>query len=272
LLAHRPRLACVSDEELSAIVAAARRAWPALDIEAAAFVLHLAQRIPADAESLTELHTADLYLACGCALGDPRAIHAFDLSQLSHVDGAVARVSGARDFIDEVRQRLRERLLVGSPPRIASYSGKGALTAWVRIAATRLALNLARESHPGDEHDALGELRGGADPERDAIVREHRSVVELAFRAAFAGLDADARRLLRLHYVKGVSLEEIGRRRRVDRSTASRRLAAVREQLLAETRRELEARIPTLTASSRDSLLQALRTRLDFSLESILGS
>ena len=46
-----------------------------------------------------------------------------------------------------MRQRLRERLFVGSdgePARLASYSGRGPLGTWVRIAAIRLALNLRR--------------------------------------------------------------------------------------------------------------------------------
>jgi len=270
LTARRPTLAAVSEAELTALVAAAKQAWPAVGLDDATFVAHLAERLP-DGDDATRalgaVHASDLYLACACAQRNPEAIAAFERTQLGRIDGAVAQIDAAPDFVDEVRQRLRERLLVGTHPRIASYSGSGGLAGWVRVAATRVALNLVRETRHARPAPEPG---SPSDPEREAIRRQHRAEVEAAFRAAFTALDDDERALLRLHYLDGVSLGEIGRRCGVDRSTASRRLAAVRQRLLAQTGVELERLIPALTPASRDSLMLALRTRLDFNLDSIL--
>jgi hypothetical protein len=41
---------------------------------------------------------------------------------------------------DELRQTLRVRLLAGPSPKIASYKGSGPLSGWVRVVATRIAL------------------------------------------------------------------------------------------------------------------------------------
>jgi RNA polymerase sigma-70 factor len=138
----------------------------------------------------------------------------------------------------------------------------------VRVVALRTALNLQREAA------ARGRLRAQPEPvgdlEHELMQRRYRDDVQAAFRTAFIGLDDTARQLLRWHYLEGASLEEIGRRQAVDRSTASRRVASLRRHLMEETRRELERRIPAISSASRDSLLMALRSQLDFSLESIL--
>jgi RNA polymerase sigma-70 factor (ECF subfamily) len=271
LIAIRPGLAAIGDDELALLVATARSCWPAIPIDDETFIAHLAERLPEGEDALRALRSvqaADLYLACGCARGLPEAITAFERTQMQRIDGAVERVDARRDFVDEVRQRLRERLLVGAPPRIASYSGSGSLAGWVRIAATRLALNLLRDMPPVADEESPPS--SASDPERELMRGQHRHSVEAAFRAAFAQLDDDDRALLRLHYVDGVSLQELGRRQGVDRSTASRRLATVRDRLLTQTHLELQQLIPGLTPTSRDSLMVALRTQLDLSLDSLL--
>ena len=52
----------------------------------------------------------------------------------------MARIDSSSQFVDEVKQGLRERLLVGPPPRIAEYSGSGPLGGWLRVVSVRLAI------------------------------------------------------------------------------------------------------------------------------------
>ncbi len=271
LIATRPALTTVGEDELAALVDSARSAWPTIPLDDATFIAHLAERLPEGDEgvrALRAIHGADLYLACGCARGLAEALTAFERTHIQRIDGAVARIDARAEFVDEVRQRLRERLLVGAPPRNSSYSGSGSLAGWVRVAATRTALNLVREMPPAADEKSAPGLVG--DPERELMRGQHRDAVEAAFRAAFAQLDEEERALLRLHYVDGISIQELGRRQGVDRSTASRRLTMVRDRLLAHTRADLLQRIPGLTATSGDSLMVALRTQLDLNLDSLL--
>jgi RNA polymerase sigma-70 factor (ECF subfamily) len=260
------------EQRLAALIGAARQAFPTIDLDAAVFLAHLAEHLPSDldaAQAVDEIHGNDLYLACACARGIPEAIAVFEREHLSAVANAVARIDRSPHFLDEVRQRLRERLLVGQRPRIADYNGSGPLGGWVRVTAIRVALNTVRESNRVDG-DSLPSIPGNAeDPELGAIHGQYRAEVEAALKAAVGRLGANDRELLRLHYLDKVSFERIARLKNVDPTTISRRIAATRRFLLAETRRELE-RLTAITPGSRDSLLLALRSQINISLESLL--
>src|SRR5262249_3528612 len=153
----------------------------------------------------------------------------------------------ARDSADEVRQRLRERLLVASgdgPPRIGQYSGRGALGAWVRVAALRVASNLARGER---EHDTLddGALAGNfaAVPELPVLESRSRGAFRAAFRAAFAALEPGERTLLKLHFVDGLSVRKLIPILGVSSATVGRRLLAAQARLGERVLSELSSRV-----------------------------
>src|SRR5262245_24377427 len=65
---------------LEAIGAAGRAAWPGVEVASDALAAYLAERAPDQTEPLAALRamqTTDLYLACGCARGDAKAIAHF---------------------------------------------------------------------------------------------------------------------------------------------------------------------------------------------------
>jgi RNA polymerase sigma-70 factor (ECF subfamily) len=272
LLARHPQLAAPDLEaRLRALVESARSAWPTVALDDATFIAHVAAHLPEGdgaASALDALHSADLYLACACAQRLPSAIVAFEREHLARVEKTVRRIDSRRDFVDDVRQALRERLLVGAPARIAMYSGSGPLHGWVRVAGTRLALNTLRAAkRRADLHpDATPER----DLERDLVNGHYSAEVEVSFRKAFARLPEEYRELLRLHYLDGWTQERIAEQHRLDRSTLSRRLSAARRFLLSAARGELQRLVPAMTTASRDSLLMALRSQIDLNLESML--
>lgn len=90
-----------------------------------------------------------------------------------------------------------------------------------------------------------------------------------ALREAFQGLESQERNILRLHFLEGLSLNQIGAMYQVNKSTISRRMARARETLLGRTRERLE-QLLSLSASELDSLLELLGPRLDLSLASVL--
>ncbi|HEY4119195.1 MAG TPA: hypothetical protein VGM56_15115 [Byssovorax sp.] len=108
----------------------------------------------------------DLYLACACALGIDGAASRFEHKHGAVVDDALRRFKLSGDARSEAAQRLRTRLLVadaGERPRIATYSGRGELAAWVRAAATRLALNLLRAPRRDSSEELAQRLPSGVD-------------------------------------------------------------------------------------------------------------
>lgn len=260
------------EHELERLVAAGRAAWPDLALDDAAVVRHVAARCepwPAPAP-----HAADVYLACGCALGLAAAHAGLELRYLAKVPTYVARVTRRADVADEVRQALGERLLVprgDEPGRIVDYRGRGSLESWLRSAAVRLALNAERGDRrrrraTGAAADEA--LPVDADPELAYLRRRYRPALEGALREAMAALEPRDRVLLRLHHLERVGVHRIAISYGVHRATVSRWLVAAYRALLDEVRRLLRERLP-LSAPECDSLIRALQSGLDVALSGL---
>lgn len=223
-----------------------------------------------------EAHLADLFLSCACAAGDPAALRELDLTISSGVRRWVARIDNSPSFADDVAQALRERLLIGSTeggPQIAAYSGRGPLGGWLRVAAVRTALNQRTFSERTQAREAAAELSAtpSGDPELDFLREQHRASLEEALREAVQSLPRDDRTLLRLNLLDGLSTERLAALLKVHKATAARRLLKVREAVLLATRRLLADRL-RLNAREFDSLLGAVRSRLDLSLRDLFGT
>ena len=250
------------ETRLAGQLADAEARWPEVSVDRRRFVTHWAEQLGrADdvGAAMEQLHLSDLYLAFACAEGDTHALRYFG-TLLSSVAGAVRSVDGAPAFVDEILQRLRTRVLVpddGRSARILDYAGRGSLENWLRAGALRLALN-ARRAAPTAER-TLELLRGKYAAEFGSALRE-----------AFASLEPGERNVLRMHFLEGLSLNQIAAMYQVNKSTISRRMARAREILLERTRAQLE-RALSLPATELDSLLQQLGPRLDLSLSSVLN-
>jgi RNA polymerase sigma-70 factor, ECF subfamily len=266
------------EARLGEVMAEARAAWPDLRLEPASFVRYLGERLPADVEpevALGKAHASDLYLACGCAIADDRALRALEARFLSRVPGWVAAYQSTPAFVDEVRAALRERLLVShgdALPKITTYTGRAPLGAWLRIAAVRVAINLRRGKQPQPLPQEGGlELRDGAsDPELHLMKTHYRSEIEAAFRATLASLDRRWRTILRLYFLDGLTTAQIGAVYRVHPTTVSRWVADARRSIIEETRRQL-AQQARLGATSLTSVLQLVKSEIDVSIARYLG-
>ena len=202
-LAHvrgdRDRFDVVPDLEpvLENLVTSARRAWPALGVSAESFLAYLAERLPADENALQALaavHASDLFLACACTQGNPRALTAFDKHFVSALFIYLARADAFAAFGDEVKQLLRTRLLVaekGLLPSITSYSGRGPLAAWLRMTAARIAVDLRRaeRNHQPIDGSQHHEVRAASpDPELQYIKTRYREDFEKVFTSTLSSL------------------------------------------------------------------------------------
>src|SRR5438046_10681653 len=89
-------------------------AWPNINIAAETFGKDGTDRLePGEgATEAADLHVEDLYLACGCTLGLKEAVRALDERFLSQVGTFLSRIDRSSTFIDDVRQKLREKLLL----------------------------------------------------------------------------------------------------------------------------------------------------------------
>ncbi len=256
---------------------ATRSTWSTLAVVPERLLRALADRVPAKGDVTTwvdGVHAADVYLAHACASGDPRALAAFDATLLPEVAAYIARTDSSRELADEVRQLIRHRLLVaddaGKPPRIATYSGRGPLGAWLRMISVRTVLNLRRGNKRHASNDELDEHTTKApDPELDYIKARYRPLFREALEASLRELPAEQRNTLRLYFIDGLTLAEIGRLYRVHESTIARQMAKIRRDVLATTRRVLVER-HQLKAAEVDSFIGLAPSQLDLSLSRIL--
>jgi RNA polymerase sigma-70 factor (ECF subfamily) len=231
----------------------------------------------ADATALAALALEDLYLACAAAAGVEGAAAMFRTRHGATIRAAVGRVLQGADLA-EIEQQIFDVMLVGTvttPPKLVSYAGRAPLDRWLAVAAQRAALIWLREGR------AEGRARDGAAAEPDASAPVHPELAYLKerYRGDFARALAEAldrapereRALLRLHIVNGVSVEKIGKMYGVTQPTASRWLAAAREQLLDDMKASLG---PRLGVSSEElaSLAGLVASRLDLSLSVLLRS
>lgn len=267
------------EARLARVWEVAHAAWPGVTLEAPRFIAHLARHLSAESavEALERLHLGDLYLACACAQGVPAALAAFEARLLPEVDVALGRMKLPPATVDEVRQQLRQKMLVSTPEapaRLAAYPGTGPLVGWVRAAALWLALDQLRRG-AGDAHaddTALPFLvEPGDDPELAYLKTTYRAEFNAAFAQALTSLAPRQRNVLRLKYLDGLSIDQLGALYGVHRATAARWALSAQEALLAETRRLLTERL-RLTHSQLDSVLRLISSQIDVNLSRLLRS
>jgi RNA polymerase sigma-70 factor (ECF subfamily) len=258
---------------LERLVEESRAAWPELQIRAEEFVGYLAARVSPDQsirDALHSLHVTDLYLACGCANGNTKAIAALDAHYISKLVPTLSRKAERDD--DEVAQRLRVRTLVGdgqSRPRIASYSGRGPLGKWIRISATRLAVDLHRLAVPVFDA-AHGADATASDAERSYVVQRYGNEFAKALESALAKLTKRARTLLHLHFLEEVSVAEIAARQGVTPRTVQRRLAAAEKEIVKNLQSLVAQRLE-LSSAQVESLLPDVEAELVAVLQRFLS-
>lgn len=265
--ADHPELeACLEDR-----CRAAEQAYPGATIDRPRFVAALAA-LPGTVDAVDDESARELALALGCDAGEPAALETFERLYLSGVPRAIASMKLSDDVVDEVVQQVREKLLVreDGPARIVGYAGRGTLRGLLKVMATRAAIGLIRKQGreaPADEAmlDAVGER----DPELAFLQEHYRSAFREAFEDAVATLEPRERNLLRLHFLRKVTLEALARMYGVHRATVVRQIAQVREKIERATKKGMRERL-RIPAHELDSVLDLIRSRFDVSVERIL--
>lgn len=242
-----------------------REAWAEIDVPEDRFTAYVAERA-ADAE-----RAGDLYIACACAAGDPVALRRFEERHFADVKAAIARVTSETIVADEALQRLRQRLFVADTgaPGITGYSGRGDLRGWLRIAATRAALEILRARRPADGDGALAHLADdAADPELALMRKEYGAAASEALHAAFAELETRERNLLRQYFVDGLTIDDLGALYDVHRATAARWIEKARATLEKRTRAILRERLG-VNRTTLESIVRMVQSDLEANLSGL---
>jgi RNA polymerase sigma-70 factor (ECF subfamily) len=275
--AARPDKGVVAGEELesalASLYATGAAAHPTLTVPDEVFAAHLG-RCGATVTD-TAAHAGDLFLACAALNRAPGAVERLRRHVGPYVEKQ-GRLGQPDSFLDEVRQRLWDALLVGATgaPRLATYSGAGPLERWVGVAAQRIALMMLRRE--GIEARAQAVVAAQeqlvlADPEIAAIKTEYRDAFQRAIQAALGVLGPRDTIIFRMHLVENLSLESIGKVYGVHQTTVTRWLAAARERVIDDVKRRLRDEL-NLPPGEFDSLVGLLISQIALSLSQALGA
>ena len=244
-----------------------QRKWPLVKLGFDVFFGHCSRVLPL-CEPDAPREAADLYLCCACAEAQPEALRLFESEGSGVAKAAIARVDRSADFVHDTLQEVWDRLLLGAEPKVRSYSGRGPLKAWVRVAATRVALDRQRARrrfavHHVELTDRLA--APGGSPEAVILKSRFGHAFHQALRDAVSGLSRQERNVLRMHVAGHCSIDEIGRAYNVHRATAARWLERTRARIYDDVRQELCVKRANLTTSEFKSLATVMGAELELS-------
>lgn len=266
------------EPRLPELLSAARGAWPGVSVAPESFLAWLVERLLAEkagSPGAEGLKVNELYLVFACARADAAALRSFEQHYVPEIDAALMRLRLSASQRDELRQLLRQKLLVaedGAEPRIATYGGRGDLRRWVRAVATREGLVLLRKNTPEVEvEQEFFEVFPAAaeDLELQHARSEYQVEFKRAFEEALASLTPEERNLIRRHFIDGLTTPQLAALHGTHRVTMFRRLKQACEALVERTRKLLVERLP-VTDKELASLNRLIRSQLDVSLERLL--
>lgn len=253
----------------------AHTSFPELSLPDGTYLAFLAHRIAegkCPEEVIPSLKVADLYLACACLERDQKAIARLENEYLgAEVDAALCRMETAAVQIEDIKQLISQKLLLGEgdrPPRLQRYAGTGDLRSWLCVVAVRAALDQLRrekETNPLDDGMLADAVSPGEDQELLYLKRLYSNEFKAAFAEAMEALTTRERNILRHQVLDGLTLDQIGAIYNVHRATVARWNARLRERLLSDTRKALLTRLHT-SGGELESIMRLIGSQLDVSI------
>lgn len=246
--------------------------WPRVTLSFEAFEIHCRRVFGSETALAGAREAADLYLCFACIEADPEALRIFESEGGEVARAAVSSIHRDRDFVQETLQEVWDKLLLGPEARIRQYTGRGPLKGWIRVVATRAALDRCRSrgALAKRQVELTEQLAAqGPSPELFLTQASFAPAFQAAIRRAVAALDSQQRNVLRMHVSGGCNIDEIGRAYRVHRATAARWLDRARASIYDSVRTELCTPHSKLTESELRSLAHVLKSQLEIHLSSM---
>jgi RNA polymerase sigma-70 factor (ECF subfamily) len=241
--------------------------WPELPLPFEAFLAHVRPHLGVLASiGLEQSSAEDLFLVAACLQRLPGAVDRFDAFAWPQLERHLRRMERETERLAEMRQVLLVRLFVpdapGALPRIAEYSGRAPLAAWLRIAAKRLLLNAMRDgARITGLGDSYADKAASGDVELSFIRGRYEEDFSGALREAVGALSDEERLALQLRYREDLNSDQIAVVLKTSRATAARRVVSAREALAHKVREVLRARLD-LSQTGLEQLIGLFSTSL----------
>src|SRR4051812_30570365 len=234
-------MTALSRPGLLAAFEAGRARWPDIALPLVNFSARIEAIEVADDD--LSLRGPELFLAAACAAGDRAALRHFEATFIAGIDGRVARFKLPPDKLDELRQKVRTKLLLGPSPGIRRYRGRAPLGAWLHVTAVRLAIDIAAAPPaPGIDVDLWDLVGTEQTPELEAARKQYHDRFRAALEDSFNTLSAREKTILRLHVVDGLNIDAIGTIYGVHRATVARWIVGIRTRVYDRLKKDFAAR------------------------------
>jgi RNA polymerase sigma-70 factor (ECF subfamily) len=247
------------------------RTWPRVRVELSTFRAHCVRVLANEPDGEARFHGADLYLCCACAGLDRSAMDIMEQQGAQVARTAIARVSRDAEFVQETLQELWEQLLFSPSPKVERYSGRGPLHAWLRVVASRIALDRCRVHRLNAEREVeLAEhlAAESSDPLLRIIRSRYGHAFQEALQRALSELSSTDRNLLRLH-MQRCSIDQIGRMYGVHRATAARWLDRAKRRVLDGARHRLATSSAFVPDGEFSSIAWDVQSELELHLSQV---
>ena len=254
-------------DAFSAAYESARCCWPDVELAADIFEQHLralghTRQAPSCA--------AEVYLACAAARGDAAACAQLERRYIDPARDTIGHLTNDATLRDALLQQVRDKLLVGPPPRLLAYAGTTKLESWIRLVSKRCAIDHFRSVRRQTRHLGALQREPHTSPhglESTVDLDRLRELFARAVIEALRQLSTRDRTILRLHYASGASIDALGQAYGVHRATAARWIERIRGQLFEAVRGSVREQ-RALTEHDFSALAAVLQTQIDLVLSS----
>jgi RNA polymerase sigma-70 factor, ECF subfamily len=226
------------------------------------------------ADELPEQARAEEFLRLTCLVDAPGAVQTLETAYLAPLRTVLARRTRDDELVAETLQCVRQKLLVGSTPRLADYTSTGHLHAWLQVVAVRTCQDLARQRGVRWAREApLAEhfIAPNAAPETLLLKGEFEELFVAVLKDAVRALPKRERYALRMHVLAGWNVDQIGEALATHRATAARWVASAKQRLNDGLRAALQQRLQVSTAEV-EHLFSLLNTQLELRLSQIFNA
>jgi RNA polymerase sigma-70 factor (ECF subfamily) len=255
---------------LLAAFEAGQAQWPGVGLACEAFASRMDALDVADEDLAAR--GPDLFLAAACAAGDRAALRHFDAAFIAGIGARVARFRLPPDRLDDLRQKVRTKLLLGASPGIGGYRGRAPLGVWLHVTVVRLAIDIAAlPAAPAFDVDLFELVAPEQTPELETVRTQYQDRFRAALEDSFRALEARDKTILRLHVVDGLNIDAIGAIYGVHRATAARWIVAIRAGVYDRLKKEFAARWKASSSELR-SLVWLLQDQIHITAKRVLGS
>jgi RNA polymerase sigma-70 factor, ECF subfamily len=196
------------------------------------------EKDPDVVDFLKALHTSDLYLTLACAQGSDAAWRRFQTIYQRHIYETALFLCQHQTMADELASTLMGHLFIkdsSGRPRIASYDGRVALTAWLWAVIAHKALDERQLKHHHFERlESLAELPDCASQRQAELAlrtTRYGQKILAACKGAIASLSAQERSFLLLHYQEDLRTRQIAELYEMSKTNVNYHLRQARQKL-----------------------------------------